>query len=434
MRTRTPPATPIHVRSTPASAHRRSTSASSPDRTLTTIHDGVSSNTAAMSPAPSTSTPHSEKLPSRRHTWRARRQQRRELPARHRRRQGRERRRPSRRALGGRASWDRCTRAAPRARGVGHAGGRASCSTTPSIPTTGVGAMSSPAVSLYRLTLPPTTGTSSARQASLMPSIASESCHITAGCSGFPKFRQFTSREWASTDAREIGGRFGDDHRGAEPRVVCAPPMVAVGREREPAAGVCAGGRMLQPQDCRISTGPLHRVEEQLVVVLRPDPGRVGEVCEQVLLGVVDRHCGTAGPRRRPCLHGAVVQRSGVVERCRRHVREHRASEAVEDAQPAAIGDSTDHGRTNLPPRADAHDRRETLRLDDRQHPLLTLACHDLGRLHLPLATGHGADVDVHSDPTTARQSQRSRRSGLRRRDPGCRRPGRRRAARDTPR
>ena len=44
------------------------------------------------------------------------------------------------------------------------------------MPITGVGMMPTPLVSLYRLTLPLTTGTPSASHASASPSIASLSC------------------------------------------------------------------------------------------------------------------------------------------------------------------------------------------------------------------------------------------------------------------
>ena len=52
-------------------------------------------------------------------------------------------------------------------------------------------------------------GRSSARHASLMPSTTSENCHITSGCSGLPKFRQFTS-------ATRLGARARDVARGLE--------------------------------------------------------------------------------------------------------------------------------------------------------------------------------------------------------------------------
>src|SRR5579864_3768403 len=53
--------------------------------------------------------------------------------------------------------------------------------------------MPSPSVSLYRLTLPPVMGVSSAVQASLRPSTTCENCHMICGFSGLPKFRQFVA-------------------------------------------------------------------------------------------------------------------------------------------------------------------------------------------------------------------------------------------------
>ena len=86
---------------------------------------------------------------------------------------------------------------------VAPGGRRSSTSTMPSRPMTGVGSISAPADSLYKLTLPPMTGVPKASQASDMPSMASESCHMTSGCSGFPKFKQFTTASGrAPTQAR----------------------------------------------------------------------------------------------------------------------------------------------------------------------------------------------------------------------------------------
>jgi hypothetical protein len=71
----------------------------------------------------------------------------------------------------------------------------ATSSITPSTPTTGVGWIAesifpgSP-VPLYSETLPPVTGTDRVRQPSASPSIACTSCHMDAGSSGLPKFRQ----------------------------------------------------------------------------------------------------------------------------------------------------------------------------------------------------------------------------------------------------
>ena len=67
---------------------------------------------------------------------------------------------------------------------------RVTSSKTPSTPTTGVGWMATPPVWLYRDTLPPVTGMLRSWQASASPSTACANCHMIAGSSGEPKFRQ----------------------------------------------------------------------------------------------------------------------------------------------------------------------------------------------------------------------------------------------------
>src|SRR5260221_93935 len=53
--------------------------------------------------------------------------------------------------------------------------------------------MPSPSVSLYKLTLPPVIGVSSAVHASVRPSTTCENCHMICGFSGLPKFRQLVA-------------------------------------------------------------------------------------------------------------------------------------------------------------------------------------------------------------------------------------------------
>ncbi len=50
--------------------------------------------------------------------------------------------------------------------------------------------MAASPVWLYSETLPPVTGVPSSRHPSARPRTASANCHITAGSSGEPKFRQ----------------------------------------------------------------------------------------------------------------------------------------------------------------------------------------------------------------------------------------------------
>src|SRR6185436_3637937 len=67
----------------------------------------------------------------------------------------------------------------------------------------GVGKIGPPPPSLYSETLPPTTGTPSARQASPRPAIARVSCQAMCGFSGLPKLRQLVSPSGsAPTQAR----------------------------------------------------------------------------------------------------------------------------------------------------------------------------------------------------------------------------------------
>ena len=75
-----------------------------------------------------------------------------------------------------------------------HAPGRKRTSgTSPTQPTTGVGGIDRPSVSLYSETLPETTGMPRALAAAAMPSIACSSSHPIAGFSGLPKLRQSVS-------------------------------------------------------------------------------------------------------------------------------------------------------------------------------------------------------------------------------------------------
>ena len=73
--------------------------------------------------------------------------------------------------------------------------------------------------------------------------------------------------------------------------------MIAVGRQGEAPPGVDAGERVLEPEHGGVGARPDHGVQEQLVVVLAPDPARVGEQGEQVAARVVGREMvGRARP------------------------------------------------------------------------------------------------------------------------------------------
>ena len=71
--------------------------------------------------------------------------------------------------------------------------------------------------------------------------------------------------------ARHIEGRLGHDESRAPSRVEGAPPGIAVGAQGD---GACARrqARRLEPEDGGIAARLLDGVEEQLMVVLTPDP------------------------------------------------------------------------------------------------------------------------------------------------------------------
>ena len=120
--------------------------------------------------------------------------------------------------------------------------------------------------------------------------------------------------------------------------------MVTVGSERNAAAGVNAGSRMLEAEHCRVAARTFNGVEEQLVVVLREYPARVGQEFEQFRAGI-DRHgrrfrshraslgikCGWLRDR-------TVVERCVFVQRCGGDIAQHFAVEAIHDAEPTTVG------------------------------------------------------------------------------------------------
>ena len=129
-----------------------------------------------------------------------------------------------------------------------------------------------------------------------MPSMASDSCHITSGCSGLPKFRQFTTAfgvapeqarlRAASATVAAVPARGSRAHQLGLESVVRARPRVRGGEARRG-----------QPEDGAVATGALDGVEEQLVVVLPVDPRRVGQQGQQVVpaVGGAGRASGVVG-------------------------------------------------------------------------------------------------------------------------------------------
>ena len=236
-----------------------------------------------------------------------------------------------------------------------------------------------------------------------MPSMASDSCHMTSGCSGLPKLRQLTTASGrAPTQAR-----FSTDSATVS-AVPCAgidgaPAVVAVGGEGQAAAGVDAGDRVLQPQHGGVAARALDGVEEQLVVVLRPHPRRVGEHVEQVGAGV-GRWSGSG--RAGEGAGGLVEAGRGLRGAGRRAARPRAAtppgtSASTSPSQPSRIrsrppsaspvaGPGVTRPMTDWPAPPTARRSPSTssrsVGLDDGEHALLGLAGHDLERLHALLA------------------------------------------------
>ena len=202
--------------------------------------------------------------------------------------------------------------------------------------------------------MPPTTGMPSARHASPMPSIASDSCHITSGCSGLPKFRQLTSANGRAPTHARLSAASATSHavptRGSTAHQRWLPSVVSANARpvSTPVVGCLSRNTVASPP------GADHRVEEQLVVVLRPHPRRVGQHRQQIVRRSSCRSAAVGvgvGVEVGGRLARPVVARRVLVERLRRQVGQHLAVEPIEHAQPAGAGDRSDH-RGARPPSA----------------------------------------------------------------------------------
>ena len=141
-----------------------------------------------------------------------------------------------------------------------------------------------------------------------MPSIASESCHITSGCSGLPKLRQSTSatgrppaQATLSTDSATVAAAPARGSIAHQPGLASVESASALARPGHSGAGEAEhGGVGLARAE--------HGVQEELVVVLAEDEGRV--VAERQQIGTRIR-----GSRRGRRARAAVVPRGRPVAR-----------------------------------------------------------------------------------------------------------------------
>ena len=170
-------------------------------------------------------------------------------------------------------------------------------SSRPTTPMIGVGRIAGRGSGAYphglivEETLPPTTGSSSARHASAMPSIASANCQRISGRSGEPKFRQSVTPSGRPPAHETL--------RAASHTAMAAPRA----RVEEDLAAVAVGGdrdrapRALDAQHGGVGAGQDQRVDPDLLVVL----------AERPLLGR-DRRASPAAraaPRRSPAARAA---------------------------------------------------------------------------------------------------------------------------------
>ena len=235
-----------------------------------------------------------------------------------------------------------------------------------------------------------------------------------------------------------------------------------------------AARRLLEPQHAGVAARPGDGVEEQLVVVLAPDPALVGDVrrAEQrqqlaaevgaggepraerrrrdrrpeprVVVGRAARGAGGRAGRRRGCRSARrrpacgprtprARRRRSAAAGSRRARRSRRSSPSYTRKRPESVTRPTTD-RADLPALAEREHLVEVLGRHDRQHPLLALGGEHLDRVHARLALRR---TGRRRRPCPRRSWPRSptpRTTARRRRGPAPRSRARRRAARGTPR
>ena len=172
---------------------------------------------------------------------------------------------------------------------------------SPTTPISGVGAIALPAATRCRgETLPPVTGSPSARQASPRPRTASCSCQNASGRVGIAEVEAVGDAQRPGAGDGDVAGRLGD---------ATAPPR---GRDRAAATRLVAVGgrheRLAGPLDAEhggAAAGPGDRVRPDVVVVLLVDPAprRRGWAAEEAPAGRRPGPCparagSSAGVRR----------------------------------------------------------------------------------------------------------------------------------------
>ena len=226
-----------------------------------------------------------------------------------------------------------------------------------------------------------------------MPSMASDSCHITSGCSGLPKLRQLTSASGSGPDAGQVQHRLGDRHGRARPGIDGTPAVVAVGGESEAPTGVA-----------RRSSGCFSRS----TVASPPGPSTVlrnswwsywdqthdvsVSMASRSAPGSAQAQVDAAGRRRladRPArpAGGRTAGRPRAATTAGTSASTSPSKPSRMRSRPPSVTRPITR-RRDLPRGADGEHLVEVVGLDDGQHALLGLAGHDLERLHARLRGG----------------------------------------------
>ena len=213
----------------------------------------------------------------------------------------------------------------------------------PSMPTTGVGSMSRPCALVVEadVAADDRDAEGAARLGHAVDGLGQLPHHL--GVLGVAEVEAVDDGQRPGADAGQVEHRLGHDPapcpaRGSTAHQRWLPSVVSASARpvSTPVTGCLRRSTVASPP------GPDHGVQEQLVVVLRATPTTCRPACASRSAPGVAAGAGRQRGRVRLAgcgrgrRAGPVVERGGVVQRRRRHVGEHLAVAAVEDAQPAA--------------------------------------------------------------------------------------------------
>ena len=273
------------------------------------------------------------------------------------------------------------------------------------MPMTTVGSIPVPPVSLYRLTLPLTTGISRARAglADALDRVVQVPPHV--GVLGIGEIEAIGDRRRLRTGGDDVAGRLADGDHRALPRVERGVSGVAVGGEGEPER---ACRRRARAPHRRREGSPSHRRPGGRSGG-RPTTGSRGSGCRAVRAAprraTTPAAVRSAGRRRGARSgRGPGAVRGGAPSTSRSSGRSQTCSAPSRTTKRCVGKDDRDHVGMQVPALEDLLQRAHVLGLRHDQHALLRLAEHHLIRRHARLATRGARDVDVDAATTSMRE------------------------------